>query len=310
MILALLAVALPGLYWDHGPETAAVLERAGIEQIYVPAARQQAWQASAGIDVQTADLQQATKLAEPGVQFRMNRASATRSPWITANGWEILRAPSALYSYEVNGPAAGLAAAEAFAYHARALVSTDEAGLQPLGRMLRFLRGLEHPELPAFADIGVIDDGSFETGELMTMLARGNLLYRIVEAPDPSLKLNVRLGTPEYPTEEAAEPHVLAAKVRSNLTDEKRSLRIYGSTVVVARVTGDAKRLRVHLLNYAGAERPVNGVRVRVAGRYSQQKIAAEGVEAPRLTDVRVSEEATEFTLPEMKVYAIVDLFR
>lgn len=310
MILALLAVALPGLYWDQGPETAAVLQRAGIEQIFVPPARQQAWQGQPGIDVQAADLEQATKLAEPGVQFRMNRASATRSPWITANGWEILRSPSALFYYEAKGGAAEVAAAEAFAHGARALISTDEAGLEPLGRMLRFLRGLEQPELKPLADIGVIDDGSVESGELMNMLARGNLLFRIVDAPDPKLKLNVKLGTPEYPAAQAAEPHVLAAKVRANLTDEKRSLRIYGSNVVVARAMGDADRLRLHFLNYPGAARPVNGIRVRVLGRYSQQKIAANGVEAPRLTDVRVSEDSTEFTLPEMKVYAVVDLYR
>jgi hypothetical protein len=103
---------------------------------------------------------------------------------------------------------------------------------------------------------------------------------------------------------------VLAAKVRSNLTDAKRSLRIYGSTVVVARVAGDAARLRVHLINYAGAERPVGGIRVRVLGRYSRQRIAAEGVESPQLIDVRVLEDATEFTLPEMKTYAVVDLYR
>lgn len=309
MMLALLALALPGLYWDQGPETAALLERAGIEQIFVPPAGQQAWQGRS-IDVQTADLQQATKLPEPGVQFRMNRASATRSPWITANGWEILRSPATLFRYEVKGPPAELAAAEAFAYGARSLIATDEAGLEPLGRMLRFLRTQQQIELPPFADIGVIDDGSMETGELLTMLSRGNLLYRTVDAPDPSLKLNVKLGTPEYPTEQAAEPHVLAAKVRFNLTDEKRSLRIYGTTVVVARVVGDTERLRLHLLNYAGAERPVNGVRVRVFGRYSQQKIAAAGVEDPRLADVRVSEDATEFTVPEMRVYAIVDLHR
>jgi hypothetical protein len=310
MILALLAVALPGLYWDQGPETAGALQSAGIEQIFVPAARQDAWRGQAGLEVQTADLQQTTKLAEPGVQFRMNRASATRSPWITANGWEMLRSPEALFYYDVKGPGGALAAAEAFAYGARAVIATDQPGLEPLGHMLGFLRGLEQPELPQFADIGVIDDGSFETGELLTMLSRGNLLYRTVDAPDPRLKLNVQLGTPEYPTEQAAEPHVLAAKVRSHLTDEKRSLRIYGSAVVVARVVGDAGRLRVHLLNYAGAERPVNGIRVRVLGRYPKQTIAIAGVEAPRLVDVRVSEEATEFTLPEMKVYAVVDLYR
>jgi hypothetical protein len=310
MILALLALALPGLYWDQGPETADVLARAGIERIFVPLARQPAWQGRPGIEVQTADLKDATPMAEPGVQFRMNRASATRSPWITANGWEMLRSPAALYHYEVQGPAVELAAAEAFAYGASALISTGEAGLEPLGRMLRFLRKQEQVDLPPFADIGVIDDGSMETGELLTMLSRGNLLYRAVDAPDPKLKLNVRLGDPQYPTEEAAEPHLLAAKVRSNLTDEKRSLRIYGSTLVVARVVGGAERLRLHLLNYAGAERPVNGIRVRVLGRYSRQEIAANGIEEPRLTDVRLSGEATEFTLPEMKVYAIVDLYR
>ncbi len=309
MILALLAVALPSLYWDQPPETAAALERAGIEQIDVPPGRQAAWQGRPGIDVHSVDLGQATKLAEPGVQFRMNQASATREPWLTANGWEILRSPAALFHYDVKGADAALAAAEAFAYDGRAVISTDEAGLKPLAGMLRFLRGLDRPELPPFADIGVVDDGSSETGELLTMLSRGNLLYRTVAAPDPALKLNVRLGTPEYPLAEAAEPHALAAKVRSNLTDAKRSLRIYGNTVVVARVEGDAKRLRIHLLNYAGPARPVNGIRVRVLGRYSRQKIAAAGVEAVRLSDVRVREDATEFTVPEMKVYAVVDLF-
>jgi hypothetical protein len=142
------------------------------------------------------------------------------------------------------------------------------------------------------------------------MLSRKNLLYRAVDAPDPALKLNVQLGTPEYPVEQAAEPHVLAEKVRSNLTDEKRSLRIYGSTVVVGRVVGDRERLRLHLLNYAGSDRPVNGIRVRLLGRYSRQELAAAGVEDPRLIDVRVLEDATEFTLPEMKTYAVVDLYR
>jgi hypothetical protein len=145
---------------------------------------------------------------------------------------------------------------------------------------------------------------------MLNMLTRGNLLFRIVQAPDPSLKLNVRLGTPEYSREQAATPHLLAAMVRSNLTDEKRSLRVYGSTVVVARMMGDAARLRVHLLNYGGEERPINGIRVRVLGRYSQQKIAAAGVSDPQLVDVRVREDATEFSIPEMKVYAVVDLFQ
>lgn len=310
MILALLAVALPGVFWNQGPETASTLQGAGIEHIYVAPSTLDAWRGQAGIEVRPVDLEKATKLAAPGVDFRMNRASATRSPWITANGWEILRSPDALFHYEVEGAASALAAAEAFAYGGRAVIATDAAGLEPLGRMLGFLRGLDQPDLAAFADIGVIDDGSYETGELLTMLARGNLLYRTVDAPDPKLKLNVQLGTPEYSVEQAAEPHVLAAKVRSNLTDEKRSLRIYGTTVVVGRVEGDGERLRLHLLNYAGAERPVNGVRVRLLGRYSKQEVAVADIQDASLLDVRVLEDATEFTLPEMKTYAVVDLFR
>ncbi len=310
MILALLAVALPGVFWDHGPETAPTLKSAGIEQIYVAPKKLDAWRGQSGIEVRPVDLSKATTLSTPGVDFRMNRASATRSPWVNANGWEILRSPEALFHYEVEGAASALAAAEAFAYGARAIIAPDEAGLEPLAKMLDFLSGLEQPELPVFADIGVVDDGSFETGELMTMLARGNLLYRIVKAPDPNLKLNVQLGTPEYPTEQATEPHVLAAKVRSNLTDARRSLRIYGTTVVVGRVVGDSERLRVHLINYAGAERPVNGVRVRVSGRYSRQNVAAAGVEDEKMVDVRVLEDATEFTLPEVKTYVVVDLFQ
>ena len=39
-------------------------------------------------------------------------------------------------------------------------------------------------EAPPVADIGVIDDGSFITGELMNLLARRNLLFHaVVTAP-------------------------------------------------------------------------------------------------------------------------------
>lgn len=310
MIAALLAALLPGVYWVQGPESAGVLKRAGIEQIYVSAEQQQAWREQSTIDVQVADLKNATKLAEPGVQFQMNRASATRAPWVTTNAAQILRSPAALFSYEIKGAGVELAAAEAFAFGAKAVIATDQAGLEPLGRMRKFLRALDEAELQPMADIGVIDDGSPESADMMALLARGNLLFRIVKAPDPDLKLNIQLGTTEYPRTEAAEPHKLAARIRSQLTDEKRSLRIYGSAVVVARVAGDANRLRVHLLNYAGAARPVNGIRVRVLGRYERQQISAAGVDRAALVDVRVREDATEFSVPEMKAYAVVDLFR
>ena len=38
MLLLMLAAALPGLFWEQGPETAGALKTAGIECIAVPAA--------------------------------------------------------------------------------------------------------------------------------------------------------------------------------------------------------------------------------------------------------------------------------
>ena len=43
MSLALLAVLLPTLFWDRPVDTADTLRKAGIERLYVPAGREQAW---------------------------------------------------------------------------------------------------------------------------------------------------------------------------------------------------------------------------------------------------------------------------
>jgi hypothetical protein len=80
--------------------------------------------------------------------------------------------------------------------------------------------------LPPIANIGIIDDVSPKTGELMNLLTRRNLLYRIVTAPDPRLDLNIRLGSKEYPKSEAADPSKLAQKIRAELTEEKRILPV------------------------------------------------------------------------------------
>ena len=99
--------------------------------------------------------------------------------------------------------------------------------------------------------------------------------------------------------------------MRSNLTDEKRSVRIYGSQVVVARLTDRGGHVRLHLLNYTGADRKVDGIRVRVLGQYPKHQISrladGPGVE---LLDYTVESGATEFTLPELKTYAVIDLSR
>jgi len=192
-------------------------------------------------------------------------------------------------------------------YAAKADIHTETAGTVIFDRMLQFLREIpELGDLPALANIGVIDDGSPETGELMNLLSRRNLLYRVVSAPDPRLDLNIRLGSKEYPKSEAANPSKLAQRIRTELTDEKRLLRVYGSEVVIARLVGTGDRVRIHLLNYAN--RPVTGLRVRVLGNYMDWQVAAYDKPDLKLEDFASADGATEFTVPEMSTYVVIDL--
>jgi hypothetical protein len=250
----------------------------------------------------------AVRLPVPKVEYRIKEASASRSPWIDANGWQLLRAPARRYYYDVPAESVALAAAEAFTYGAKADLHTESAGAAIFHRMLHFLREIPESDLPAMANIGVIDDGSPDTGELMNLLSRRNLLYRIVTAPDPRLDLNIRLGSQEYPKSEAADPSKLAQKIRSELTDEKRLLRVYGSDVMIARLVGTGDRVRIHLLNYAN--RPVTGLRVRVLGNYPNWRVAAYDQPDLKLEDLRTADGATEFTVPEISTYTVIDLSR
>jgi hypothetical protein len=308
--MLLLLAALPALFWDGAADTAPALRDAGINRILVPAARLASWKSVGGIAAEAADLEGAVKLLPPTVNYRMDEASATRAPWLAANGWRFIRRPDGRFYYDVTGKQAALAAAEAFCYGANAIIRTDAAGLKPLAEMVDFLRTLAGEPLPPVADIGFIDDGSPASGEVMNLLVRDNLLFQVVAAPDPRLKLNVKLGTREYPLEDARNPGTVAHAVRFNLTDEKRSVRVYGSPVVVARLTASPGHARLHLLNYAGAERKAEGIRVRVLGQYPKHQLSLAGGAGVELLDYSVEPDATEFTLSELKTYAVIDLSR
>ena len=308
--MLLVLAALPALFWDGAPDTAPALREAGIQQILVPAARLASWKGVPDITAEGADPQSAVKVIPPTVNYRMNEASATNAPWIVANGWRFIRRPDGRFFYDVTGRQAALAAAEAYCYGANAMIRTDAAGLKPLAGMLAFLRTITGEPLPPVADIGYIDDGSGASGEVMNLMVRDNLLFQLVAAPDRRLKLNVKLGTKEYPLEHAKNPGTVAHEVRANLTDEKRSVRIYGSQVVVARLTASGDRVRLHLLNYAGANRKVDAIRIRVLGQYAQHHLWLADGAGVELLDYSVEPGATEFTLPELKTYAVVDLSR
>ncbi len=250
----------------------------------------------------------AVKLDQPRVDYRANIASATTSPWIVANGWRILRSPGENFLYVVKGEMAALAAAEAFTYSAEAFISADAAGAAAFGRVVETLKTVPAADLSPVADFGVVEDRSDLTGELLNLLTRMNLLYRIEKNPDPAYRVNVHLGTAEYPAEEARNPAVLAHKIRSQIGDDRRSLRIYGSQVVVGRLMEGTGHGRVLLVNYS--LRPVLGLRVRVRNVYSKGLVRASEVADAQLTDWSLDRAATEFTLPELRAFAVIDLSR
>jgi hypothetical protein len=305
MLAILLAALLPALHWDQGPPTANSVKEAGVKRLYVPSVEVAAWK-NLGFDAEAFDAAKFVKLPAPGVEYKMDVAAATSLPWVDANGWRFARDGSPAYYYSVPWHKAPLAAAEAYANGVDAAVHLDPRELAAFGKMQAFLRTIEIPPLPAMANIGIVDDGSDETGEVMNLMARRNLLFRVVPAPDPNCDLNVQIGTAEFSKDDAADPFGFATLVRKKLTDAKRLVRLYGSDVVLARMNGGATRVRLHLINYGGGK--VDGLRVRVRGEYARGTLAAFGIQDTALADYTIADGGTEFTIPSMNVYAVVDL--
>jgi hypothetical protein len=244
----------------------------------------------------------------PGVRFQANVAQATTSPWVDSNAWRFRRGIRKANYTKLAAGAAPLAAAEAFAYRVDAILNPDAADLPELAKMLAFLKGVDQPALPAMANVGIVDDGSPVMGEVLNMLTRRNLLYRVVAKPDPKLDLNVRLGDPDFPKEDAKNPSDFAARVRGKLGDDRRLVRLYGSNTAIAHLTGDGTHARLFVLSYS-RNRSQQGLRVRVLGRYSPSKFRAYGIaEDAKLTDIENPENATEFSVPAFSTIAIVDL--
>jgi hypothetical protein len=303
-LIALLAT-LPTLYWTGPIESAPALQDAGIERVAVPKEALAAWR-KAGLALQVmteADLGAREKLPAPGIRGEAALASATRTPWIVANGWRFLRSTGGKYRYDVPAGRAALAAAEAFAYGADAVIEAQPSDLTDLGLMLAFLRDLPASGRPPVADIEVVDDASPLVGEVMNLLARRNLLFRPATKAIPKAMLTVHLGSKEFPKPEAADPSAFAQKVRRALGDERRSLRLYGSEVVIGRLTADAQGARLDLVNYGGRE--VVGLRVRVRGRYTATEALVAGQGRVPVEDVLGTDEATEFTIARMGAYAV-----
>ena len=301
-------LSLPLLYWSQGVETAPQLKQAGVEQFAVPPENVDAWRAAGFkvIAMPRNELEGRQRLLTPGIQRKYNVASPTRAPWVDANGWRFLRDPAGQYLYDLAAGRAALAAAESFVYNADVVVRIEPADLAEFGNMLAFLRPLPTDEMPPIADLTFIDTGTVTSGEVMNLLLRRNLLFQLEKFPSSLHRLNVKLGTRDYPEAEAADPSAFAQKIRRQIGDENRSLRIYGSEVVVARLLNDSTKIRLHLLNYGGRE--IDGLRVRLRGKFANGTALVAGIGRATLDDFTVANGATEFTIPKMASYALIEL--
>ena len=279
---------------------AALLPRVHVAAGSAPAFRQN------GVEVVESVPAGYTKVPPPNLEMHVDVASATSVPWIDSNVWRFLRGvQKALYEAIPAGKSA-LSAAEAYAFGVDAILEPEAADAEPLGHMISFLKRIDQPPMPALANIAMIDDGSDELGEVMNLMSRRNLLYRVVSKPDPSLDVNVRVGTPEYPRDAVSDPNEFAARVRSQLGDEKRLVRIYNTYTVLAHLNGDGHHVRVHLLNYG--RRPALEVRVRVLGAYETVHLADSSDADEKASDVAIQDGGTEFTVRNLATYAVVDL--
>jgi hypothetical protein len=259
------------------------------------------------------DASEYTVVPPPGVRLVPTVARATNVPWIDTNWWRYERGlRKANYATLPPGSAA-LAAAEAFAHDVDAVLDPDPADLDDLRSMLRFLASHQRPPLPVRANIGVVETSSPSMDEVLNMLTRRNLLYRVVKAPDPALDLTVRLGSKEFPEDAAANPYEFAALVRAKLGDEKRLVRLYGTNTVLARLTAGEGRARLVLLQFSrGRRRAVTdnpqALQVRLLGHYLPTGFAGYGSRPDaRLTDIQHPDGGTEFWVPDFGVIAMID---
>lgn len=248
----------------------------------------------------------AAKLLRPGTRGpRVASAGPSRIPWVDANGWRLRREAGQMLVYDnVPDQWVPLAVAESYAYSGKTTLVTAKPELaEP---MIAFIKQIDQPALPPVVDIAVVDDGTPQTGELLNLIARRNLLFQPVKQASGPYKLIVQVGSEQFPKKAAENPPEFASLVRRALTDEKRSLRIYGSETIIGYLTADGNRARLHLLNYSTD--PVEGIRVRVAGPWKVAALRSFADPDAKAEEEEIANGGLEFGLERLSRYAVVDL--
>lgn len=302
-----LAAALPGLWWTGGPDTAGQLKEANVAAACVDSSVVSGWR-QLDAKTQECSAQGWQRAVVPGIDLKVQVASATRSPWIKSNAALFRRNPKGTFLYEVPAKKAALAMAEAFAYGVQAYVRVGSEQLPRTASILQFLSGVGQPAMKVLADVSFVDDGSPTSVEVMNLLSRRNLSYQRVTEKESAKGKVVRIGAANFPKSLANNPSEFAYTVRQWVTDNQRVVRVYGSENVLAYVTQNREAVRVHLLNYTG--NPVEGIRIKLRGDYRATDLKVFGVPDAKALELLRTKDATEFTIASLNEYAVVDFKR
>jgi hypothetical protein len=238
------------------------------------------------------------KVPAPGVRYRMNMATATSAPWIDSNLWRYRRKPAERYLCDVKGKqVTALAMAEAFATGVNVALDTTPEQKAEYEKMAAFLKALPDGPRQPWTNFTISDDGSPQTAEVMNLLSRRNLLYRIAPA-----------GQADFKLEKPANAYDYVLDLRDKFGDDKRAFRLFGTELTIAEVARDGANVRIHLLNYGS--RPVDTMRLRIRGNYSSAAAQAHvyGDSAAKLIEWERDGAFTEFTLTALPLYAVIDM--
>ena len=245
------------------------------------------------------DVANLVKLPPPGVQYRPDVASATSAPWVNANGWRLQREPGKKFYYDLPAGAVLSAMAESHAYNADVVVKVAPADEKAFEKMSAFLATVG-PAGKQLGNIAVMDDGSARS-------RRGNESSPPQKPAVPDCHRARSKASLNIKTDKSiANPLEFAQDVRQKLTDEKRMVRVYGSEVVLANLTGDPSKMQLHVINYG--KRPIEGLRLRVLGSYKVARVSNYDAAEPKAEDFVQRDGGTEFTLPHLDAYAVIDL--
>jgi hypothetical protein len=217
-------------------------------------------------------------------------------------------------------PSAGdfqLAIAEAGAFGADLLLDLDTASLdawKDARATLDFYKTYTPRE--AIANVGVVAADTEKWYEVLNLLSRQNVQYRILQAApaaaaDLDLVVLLDPGATALPAErvlqageDANDPNSFALKVWNRLGRKGRPADVWNGITVLVGLAREGSGLRLDAVNYSTQPLPVQ---MRVRGIYKKAELSTPERGTQSLT-VEHLDGFTEFVIPELRVGARVRL--